>query len=150
MLVPLMGLLASCQDVVPYPSRNPSDSLSVREYPHAFFIVEGTIIDSLSQEPIPNYPIKLHSEQPVATNEQGIFRAQTIAFPISQEFRLILNPLGEGHLPMYPTQTHYVSFFLPTFQLTKEDVIQHGPKFFGRTFMTLAYTILPNLVQEDE
>ena len=137
-------LAASCQDSIPfrYDGEEP-DSMSTRQYPHAFFIVHGQIVDSLTQEPIPEMPVNLRLEDTVFTDSTGLFRAQTIAFPLSQEFRLVFNTLGEHHNPLYNPETLYVQFMLPTFQLSQEEILEHGPQFFGSTYMTVNKTLSP-------
>ncbi|HHV03992.1 MAG: hypothetical protein WCQ69_03230 [Bacteroidales bacterium] len=139
----LTGLLVSCQDTIPFRYPLQSDSLATREYPHAFFIVEGKIVDSLTQEPVPCISVYLRLEEPVFTDDDGIFRTQTIAFPISQEFRLIFNAYGEHFNPLYEPETLYVHFMLPTFQLTREEILEYGPQFFGSTYMTVNKILTP-------
>lgn len=141
-------LVAACEDSIPfrYEGKEP-DSMSTRQYPHAFFIVHGQIVDSLTQGPIPGLPVNLRLEDTVFTDTTGFFRAQTIAFPISQEFRLVFNTRGEHHNPLYNPETLYVHFMLPTFKLSQEEILEHGPQFFGSAFMTINKTLSP-LVDE--
>ena len=144
----LTVLTAACQDSIPfrYDGKEP-DSMSTRKYPHAFFVVHGQIIDSLAQEPISGMPVNLRLEDTVFTDSTGYFRTQTIAFPISQEFRLVFNTLGEHHNPLYNSETLYVHFMLPTFKLSQEEILEHGPRFFGSAYMTVNKTLIP-LVDE--
>lgn len=147
-IVLLAGLTASCEDSIPfrYDPEQP-DSLAARQYPHAFFVVQGTVTDSVSLEPVPEISVTIRTEDPVFTEEDGSFSVQTEAFPISQEFRLIINGYGEFYNPLYTAETLYVHFMLPTFQLTQEDILEYGPRFFGRAFLTINETLCP-LVNE--
>lgn len=143
-LIMISGTLYSCSDVLPFmPSETVSDSLSSRQYPYAFFIVEGTVTDSLTQEPIPDLTVLLRMEEPVTTNETGYYCARTIAFPISQEFRMIINAQEEGYNASYPSDTQYISFVLPTFDLTREEVREFGPLFFGRAYLSINKPLVP-------
>ena len=138
------GLLASCADSIPFrddPLK--PDSLATREYPHAFFIIQGKTTDSISLEPVPGISVNLRTETPVFTEEDGSFSVQTTAFPISQEFRVVFNAYGEHHKPVYLPETLYVHFMLPTFRLTQDEILEHGPKFFGRTYMTVDKPLSP-------
>lgn len=141
--VVLTGLAVSCRDTIPFSYHPNTDSLATRKYPHAFFIVKGKILDSLSQEPISGISVNLRMEESVFTDEEGAFHTQTVAFPISQEFRILFNAYGEHFNPLYEPETLYVHFMLPTFQLTREDVLEHGPEFFGRTYMTINKILTP-------
>jgi hypothetical protein len=143
-IVLLAGFMASCEDSIPFRyDPDQPDSLATRQYPHAFFVVQGTVTDSLSLEPVPEISVTMRTEDPVFTKENGSFSVQTTAFPISQEFRLIINGYGEFYNPLYPAETLYVHFMLPTFQLTQEDIREYGPRFFGRAFLTINETLCP-------
>ena len=134
----------SCEDTIPFrykPSQ--PDSLATRQIPHAFFIVNGTILDSVTQESIPDLPITLRSEEPLLTDEEGAFSVQTVAFPTSQEFCLLINPYGEHYNPLYTPETLYIHFVLPTFRLTQDDILEYGSYFFGSTYMTVTKTLTP-------
>lgn len=136
--------ISSCEDTIPFRYKPyPPDSLATRQIPHAFFIVNGMVQDSLTQEHIPDLPIALRSEEAVLTNEEGEFSAHTVAFPTSQEFRLLINPYGENHNPMYAPETLYIHFILPTFQLSQDDILEYGSYFFGSTYTTVTKTLTP-------
>ncbi|HNR27439.1 MAG TPA: hypothetical protein PKY83_05055 [Bacteroidales bacterium] len=141
-------ITASCRDSIPF-RYDPSepDSLSTRRYPHAFFIVRGEIVDSLTQEPIPGLTVNLRQEDTVLTDSNGVYLAQTVAFPISQEFRMILNTYGEQHNPLYLPETLSVIFSMPTFKLSQDEILEHGPQFFGSAYVTINRTLIP-LVHE--
>jgi hypothetical protein len=144
MIVTVLTFAFACEDTIPFrymPSQ--PDSLATRQIPHAFFIVNGTLIDSLTEEPIPELPLILRSEDTVFTNEEGAFSAKTIAFPTSQEFRLLINPHGKHHNPLYAPETLYVNFMLPTFNLAQGDILEYGAHFFGRTYMTVTKSLTP-------
>lgn len=143
-LIIISGTLCSCRDVLPFmPSGSISDSLSSRQYPYAIFIVEGIVTDSLTQEPIKDLSVLLRMEDPVSTNETGFYCAKTIAFPISQEFRMIINAPGEGYNVSYPSDTQYIHYVLPTFDLTREEVREFGPLFFGRAYLSINKPLVP-------
>lgn len=140
----ILFLAFACEDTIPfrYPPSQP-DSLATRQIPHAFFVVSGTLIDSLTEEAIPDLSLILRSEDTVYTNEEGVFSTKTVAFPTSQEFSLLINPYGEGHNPLYAPETLYVHFILPTFQLAQGDILEYGSHFFGSTYMNVSKSLIP-------
>ena len=73
-IVLLAGFAASCEDSIPfrYDPKQP-DSLATRQYPHAFFVVQGIVTDSVSQEPVPEITVTMRTEDPVFTEEDGSY-----------------------------------------------------------------------------
>lgn len=139
----IVGLTA-CQDVLPGSSQKGNDdSLATRQYPHAFFVVEGVVTDSITQEAVADMALLFRWEDTVFTDENGAFYTQTVAYPTSQEFQLLINPYGACHVANYPCDTLSIPYLLPTFDLSREDVLRYGPQFFGSATYTLQYNIKP-------
>lgn len=141
-IIPLLCVISACSDVVPFPEADVKGD-SKYEIPYAYFEVVGSITDTIIKEPLPMIAVQLRNEIPVLTDQNGFYSTYTSAFPIAQEFALIINPHGEHHNPGYTTDTAYVHYVLPTFQLTREDISLYGHCFFGHCQLTFDYILSP-------
>lgn len=127
-ILPLLCVISACSDVVPFPEPNVKGELE-SNLPFAYFVVEGTLTDTVAKTAVPLISVQLHNQPSVLTDENGHFITFTSAFPIGQEFSLVINGPGKLHQNAYPVESTFVHFLLPTFQLSREDITALGPEF---------------------
>ena len=107
------GLLASCADSIPFrddPLK--PDSLATREYPHAFFIIQGKTTDSISLEPVPGISVNLRTETPVFTEEGGSFPCKRPPSPFPRNSGSFLT-LTENTTTRYTCRKPYTYILCP-------------------------------------